>query len=69
MFLAETWANEARLKKIKRDFDFSNMLFVDRNNVEDWYYTRGILWIYKLIPAQKTALMQLSTRVRRMFGD
>ena len=32
MFLAETWADEARLKKIKRDFDFSNMFFVDRNN-------------------------------------
>ena len=32
VFLAKTWADEARLKKIKRDFDFSNMFFVDRNN-------------------------------------
>ena len=32
VFLTETWADEARLKKIKRDFDFCNMFFVDRNN-------------------------------------
>lgn len=32
MFLAKTWADEPKLKKIKRDFDFSNMLFVDWNN-------------------------------------
>ena len=32
MFLAETWADEARLKEIKRNINFENLFFVDRNN-------------------------------------
>ena len=32
VFLAETWADEARLKEIKRNINFENLFFVDRNN-------------------------------------
>ena len=32
MFLAKSWADEARLKKIKQDLDFVNMFFVPRIN-------------------------------------
>ena len=32
VFLAETWADEARLKEIKRDFSFENLHFVERIN-------------------------------------
>ena len=32
VFLAETWAVEARLKEIKRNLDFENLFFVERNN-------------------------------------
>lgn len=35
VFLAEKWANEARLKNIKRDLDFDNMFFVPRINRGD----------------------------------
>ena len=32
MFLAETWADEARLKEIKRNLSFDNLHFVERLN-------------------------------------
>lgn len=32
VFLAGTWADEARLKEIKRNLDFENLFFVERNN-------------------------------------
>ena len=32
MFLAETWADEARLKEIKRNLNFENLHFVERIN-------------------------------------
>ena len=32
MFLAETWAEEARLKELQRNLNFENMFFVPRNN-------------------------------------
>ena len=32
MFIAETWADEARLREIKRNIDFDNLFFVERNN-------------------------------------
>ena len=32
VFLAETWVDEARLKEIKRNLDFENLFFVERNN-------------------------------------
>ena len=32
VFLAETWADEARLKEIKRNLNFGNLFFVDRKN-------------------------------------
>ena len=40
VFLAETWADEARLKEIKWYLDFENLLFVERNNI------RGGLALY-----------------------
>lgn len=32
VFLAETWADKARLKEIKCNLDFENLFFVERNN-------------------------------------
>lgn len=32
MFLAEIWADEARLKAVQRDLNFDNLFFVERNN-------------------------------------
>ena len=32
LFLAETWADEARLKEIKRKIEYDNLFFVERNN-------------------------------------
>ena len=32
MFLAETWADEARLKEVKRNLGFDNLHFVERIN-------------------------------------
>ena len=32
LFLAETWADEARLQQIKRNIEFDNLFFVERNN-------------------------------------
>ena len=32
VFLAETWADEARLKKVKRNLGFDNLHFVERIN-------------------------------------
>ena len=32
LFLAETWADEARLKEIKRKIEFDNLFIVERNN-------------------------------------
>ncbi|XP_030958962.1 uncharacterized protein LOC115980904 [Quercus lobata] len=32
VFIAETWADEARLQEIKRNIDFENLFFVERNN-------------------------------------
>ena len=32
VFIAETWADEARLQEIKRNIDFDNLFFVERNN-------------------------------------
>ncbi|XP_050278364.1 uncharacterized protein LOC126719909 [Quercus robur] len=32
VFLAETWADEARLKAMQRDLNFHNLFFVERNN-------------------------------------
>ena len=32
LFIAETWADEARLKEIKRKIEFDNLFFVERNN-------------------------------------
>ena len=32
MFIAETWANEARLKQIKKDICFDGLFFVPRVN-------------------------------------
>ena len=31
VFLAETWADEARLKEIQRNIKFENLFYVDRN--------------------------------------
>ena len=32
VFIAETWADEARLQQIKRNIEFDNLFFVERNN-------------------------------------
>ena len=32
VFLAETWADEARLKEVQRNLNFDNLFFVERNN-------------------------------------
>ena len=32
VFIAETWADEARLKDIQRQIEFENLFFVERNN-------------------------------------
>ena len=32
MFLVETLADEVRLKEIKRNLNFKNLFFVDKNN-------------------------------------
>ena len=32
LFIGETWADEARLKEIKRKIEFDNLFFVERNN-------------------------------------
>ena len=32
VFLAETWADEARLKKVQCNLNFDNLFFVERNN-------------------------------------
>lgn len=32
VFLAKTWADKARLKEIKRNLNFENLFFVDKNN-------------------------------------
>ena len=31
VFLAETWADEARLKEVQRNIEFDNLFFVERN--------------------------------------
>ena len=31
VFLAETWANEARLKEVQRNINFDNLFYVERN--------------------------------------
>ena len=31
MFLAETWADEARLKEVQRNIKFDNLFYVERN--------------------------------------
>ena len=32
IFIAETWADEARLKEIQHNIEFQNLFFVERNN-------------------------------------
>ena len=32
VFIAETWADEARLKDMQRQIDSENLFFVERNN-------------------------------------
>ena len=32
MSLAETWTDEARLKKVQRNLNFDNLFFVEQNN-------------------------------------
>ena len=32
MFLAETWADEARLKEVQRNIKFDNLFYVERNH-------------------------------------
>ena len=32
VFIAETWADEARLKDIQQQIEFENLFFVERNN-------------------------------------
>ena len=32
VFLAETWADEARLKEVQCNLNFDNLFFVERNN-------------------------------------
>ena len=32
VFIAETWADEARLQEIKLNIEFDNLFFVERNN-------------------------------------
>ena len=32
VFIAETWADEARLKDMQRQIDSKNLFFVERNN-------------------------------------
>ena len=32
MFIVETWADEAKLQQIKRNIEFDNLFFVERNN-------------------------------------
>ena len=31
VFLAETWANEARLEEVQRNINFDNLFYVERN--------------------------------------
>lgn len=39
MLLAETWADEARLKEIKRNLEFDNLFFErETTELEDWLY-------------------------------
>ena len=32
VFIAETWADEVRLQEIKRNIEFDNLFFVEKNN-------------------------------------
>lgn len=39
VLLAETWADEARLKEIKRNLEFDNLFFErETTELEDWLY-------------------------------
>ena len=48
VFLAETWADEARLKEVQRNIKFDNLFYVERNQEEVgvWLYTGRIPWMY-----------------------
>ena len=60
VFLAETWADEARLKEVKRNLGFDNLHFVERiNRGEVWLFFGNIMWTCRFKRLQKTILMLL----------
>ena len=60
MFLAETWADKARLKEVKRNLGFDNLHFVERiNRGEVWLFFGNIMWTCRFKRLQKTILMLL----------